>query len=132
LKGGNGMISKYEINDKISNYIEELAKSATVASFYPNAIRKSLDVPLTPVLEKLNKLVDDDILELQFEIRCNEGAHIIDIVHDCSKYLGKKQYCMFCDEDIYVDLSNVSPIYYIKSDYREYLKKKRKKSDGRS
>ena len=125
------MQNKYEINYMIDNYIEKLANSGIVRSFYPNAINKALDIPLTPVLERLNRLVEDEILDLRFEIRCHEGSHVIDIVNDYSKYLNEEVYCVFCGEDVYIDLYNISPIYYIREEYKEYLKKKNKMNTGR-
>lgn len=119
------MQNKYEINNKIDSYVERLASSGIVKSFYPNAITKALDIPLTPVLERLIRLVEDEILELKFEIRCHEGSHIIDVLSDYSKYINKEVYCVYCGEDVYIDLSNISPIYYIKDDYKEHLKKKK-------
>lgn len=50
---------KYEINNVIDQYVEKLAYSGIVNSFYPNAISKKVNVPLTPVLERLNRKVDD-------------------------------------------------------------------------
>ncbi len=120
------MLSKYEVNNKIDSYVENLATSGIVKSFYPNAISKALDIPLTPVLNRLSRLVDDDILELKFEIRCHERAHIIDIVSDYSEYLDRERYCKFCGCNVYLDLSNISPIFYINDNYKKYLKKKKK------
>lgn len=126
MKGGNGMQNKYEINSKIDSYIERLSNSGIIKSFYPNAITKALDIPLTPTLERLNRLVEDEVLELKFEIRCHEGSHVIDILNDYSKYLDKEVYCIYCGEYVYIDMSNISPIYYIREEYKEYLKKKNK------
>lgn len=119
-------MNKFELNYSIDNYIERISDSGIVRSFYPNAISKKINIPLTPVLERLSRLVDDGILELKFEIRCHEGSHIIDIVDDYSDCLNKGNYCTFCGEETYIELSNIAPIYYISESYREFLKKKKR------
>lgn len=119
-------MNKFELNNLIDSYIEDLSISGIVRSFYPNAISKNFNIPLTPVLERLSRLVQDGILELKFEIRCHGRSDIIAIVDDYSQYLDKEHYCEFCGEDVYIDLSNVSPIYYINEDYKDFVKKKKK------
>lgn len=126
MRGGNGMNKKYEINENIDQYIKKMASSGIVRSFYPNAINKALGIPLTPVLERLNRFVADDVLQMKFEIRCHEKSDIIDIVEDYSGYLNKEVYCIYCGEEVHIDLSNISPIYYINEEYQDFIKKKKK------
>lgn len=122
------MSNKYELNEKIDSYVGKLAKSGIVQSFYPNAICKAFRMSLTSVLKRLDRLVDDEILELKYEIRCHEGSDIVNIVDDYSKYINREVYCEHCSDYVYIDLSNIIPIYFIKEDYKNYLKKKKKTS----
>lgn len=113
------MASKYDIDD----YIKRLASSGKVKSFYPAFIAKKLNLQIKDVVERLEKLVDSDVLELKFEIRCLDDLTILKTVEDYSSYLGKEIYCSRCDEYIEITLENIFPVYYFNNDYKEYVKK---------
>lgn len=118
------MVNKFARNANIDAYVDELASHNFIKSFYPIAISKELNIPLTPVIERLNRLVLDEILILKYEIKCNECIHTIDIVDDYSKYVGNEVSCKFCDEICNVGFDNIIPIYYISNKYKEFIKKK--------
>ncbi|KPU45799.1 hypothetical protein OXPF_05880 [Oxobacter pfennigii] len=107
----------------IDAYVDQIALRSFVRSFSPIAVSKVLNLPLNPVIERLNYLKDGKKLTLKYEIRCYEDSNIIKVVDDFSGFIGKKLYCKNCDDEIEVGLDNIFPVYYIDDDYREYLKK---------
>lgn len=118
------MINKFEMNDAIEEYVNNLARSKLVRSFYPVAITQALNLPLTLVIEKLSQMNRENILIKKYEVRCHEGNHIIAVVNDYTNILGTEIYCKFCNEDIYIGMDNISETYFINDEYIKYLKKK--------
>lgn len=113
------MINKFEID----SYVEKAALNKNIQSFYPVAIAKSLELPLNVIIDRLYELSKLGYLDLKFEIRCELDLDIIKTVDDVSCYLGKQMYCEECNDYIEITMDNIFPVYYIKQEYRQYVKK---------
>ncbi len=111
----------------ILNFVENLAISPYVDSFYPYTICRTYDLPLEDVLDSLNAMIQLGLLDLKYEIRCDNDANILEIVDKYSNYLGRKYYCYECNEEIEISIENVCPIFYITEKYKENMKKKKYK-----
>lgn len=119
------MFNKFEIieaNSKIDGFISNLVEDTRVRGFYPGTISKELDIPLTLVLNKMNKISEDGIIEIKYEIRCDD-SHLEKTVDDYTEYLNKYIYCRKCGKEIYITRNNILLKYFINKEFREYKKK---------
>lgn len=122
FQGGRNMANKFDID----SLINQMAVSSTLKSFYAISICRKLNLPIDPVLERLNYLVSGSVLNVKYEIRCDNDSHIIAIVDNYKSLLGKDVMCSHCDRMIIVDLENIYPLYFFNNEYVEHLKKKPK------
>ena len=115
------MLEQYGL--EIDEYIRFLGKSR-VNSFYPMEVVSALSFPLDVVIGRLNYLVTGDLLELKYEIKCEECLETIDIVDEYKDFIGKEVYCEDCKDYIVIDQCNIFPLYYFTPQYKELLLKK--------
>jgi len=110
---------------QIKEYVESLARKERVKSFYPQTVSRKLGIPLELVVIELPKLVNEGLIELKYEIRCDE-LHTLETVDNYMDYLNNDLFCNICGEQIEIEYSNIYPIYYINDEYKEFLKKNKK------
>lgn len=110
----------------IREYVADLASKRRINKFYPQTISRNIGIPLDLVLIELTKLVDDGLILLKYEIRCDEDSDLstLCVVDNYIDLLNTKKFCEVCGNEIEISYNNIYPIYYIKDEYKEYIKKK--------
>lgn len=108
---------------EIQQCVEQLARTKSIRSFYPEYICGVLGIPMDDVIIELKRLVEDGILELKFEIKSPESANIVKSVDDFNEYIGEDLEDIMTGEIFDVEYENIFPCYYIAKEYRDYLKK---------
>ena len=109
---------------EVQKCIESMALRSRIVSFYPESVSRKLGIQLDIIIIELNKLCDDGILELKYEIKCTENFDLVNTVIDYKEYLGTSILCKYCGEEFQVEYNNIYPVYYIAKEYKEYVKKK--------
>lgn len=116
----------YEIR-LIDRYIDAMCLQAPRSHFYPSAIEKSLHLPLQDVFKRLLQLVSEEILILQWELRCP--------VYGCADTVGRFDNvpefgqivtCHYGHE-FKVDANVVFPVLTIHPEYRKFIREEAKK-----
>jgi len=112
-------MNKFEIVD----CIKDLIKDKENQEFYPIQIAKLLRTGINPVLEGLQTLVNLEILNLKYEIKCS-NKHLLKTVNNYAEDINSNVYCKKCNEYYFIKSENIYPKYFVSDSYKEYLKNK--------
>lgn len=128
MKVGDLMSIGWKQKTEIDEVIEKIAYSRVVR-FYPTYLSKVTHISLDTVFEYLLELVDDGSLHLLWEVRCSdyECNTVILRTSDLTEIMGKEIECSCCEEDLFVKKQHVFPVFEINDDFREYIRKSKKK-----
>ena len=113
-----------EKNGEIRVLVENFA-SRRVKSFYPESIQQEVGLSLDDIVIRMERLRYDNIVQLKFEVRCEQDFSPIITVDNYTTVLGKNMVCPECGREVTVSESCIYPKYFITDSYREFVKKKR-------
>ena len=77
---------------------------------------------MTTVLKRLDRFINDGVLDLRYEVKCGD-RHDIDTVSNYSNHYDKEIFCNDCNDLIPIGFSNIYPVYHINREYKNYIKK---------
>jgi hypothetical protein len=116
----------------VDRYIDAICLQAARRYFYPTIVQKAVQLPLQDVFTRLLQLVNEDVLILQWELRCPnyDCADSVEIF-DEPPMAGQCATCNYGHE-FKVDASVIFPILKIHPEYREFIRQEAKKKDQTS
>lgn len=101
--------------------LDEIASCALIEKIYPTFIAKKSGYPLSEVFDILVEFVKEEMLDLEWEVRCTE--------YGCSRTLkilkelpeSEETIDCICGEDVEITTDNVFPVFVIPYDYRQHI-----------
>lgn len=109
------------------NEVDEWVRSVSgiLERFYPTAAAKATGLPLGAVFRQLVGLTHIGWLELVYEVRCNECNFTLALEHvlDPTELYEKEYSCHICGDDIEVTAENVYPVFFVRAEWSDTLKK---------
>lgn len=118
------------------NEVDEWVRSVSgiLERFYPTAAAKATGLPLGAVFRQLVGLTHIGWLELVYEVRCNECNFTLALEHvlDPTELYEKEYSCHICGDDIEVTAENVYPVFFVRAEWSDTLKKPTPPMGGRS
>lgn len=110
------------IND-VDDWVRSVAH--VVERFYPTAPAKATGLPLGAVFRQLVGLAHIGWLELAYEVQCNKCSVSIAVerIADPTILYEREYACYLCGAEVEVAAENVFPIFFVRGEWSDGLKK---------
>lgn len=107
----------------VDRWVDQICRQH-VNKFYPTAVSKATDLPLNQVFLRLLRLVDDEVLRIQWEIRCPNYVcmRTVETLTAPSDMFGTWMLCEYCGNEFEVTPEVIFPVFYVDSGYRDYIR----------
>lgn len=111
----------WEKGDLVREVIDQIAQ-APISKFYPSYVAKATDLPLDVVNEELLKLQKNGILDLSFQITCENCSREIYSLDEINA-IPEEYSCIYCGHEDEVLRDRVYLVYSITPMYKKAKKK---------